>query len=78
MKTVCTFNNPECPAEICRLNGWTVGTKLVGNEGYDGDSVIEITAVGEEKILAKWTTKKGRTYEESTTLACRDWVEVDG
>jgi len=77
MKIIDTLNNPEYPAEICRLNGWTVGTKLVGNEGY-GDSVIEITAIGEEKILAKWTTKKGLTYEESTTLACREWNEVDG
>ena len=77
MKIIDTLNNPEYPAEICRLNGWTVGTKLVGNEGY-GDFVIEITAIGEEKILCKWARKSGGFYEESSTLACREWVEVDG
>jgi hypothetical protein len=39
-------------AELCRKNGWGPGTRLVGHEGF-GDTVIEITAVGEAGILRR-------------------------
>ena len=60
-------------AETCRANGWDVGTRLVGDEGY-GPSVIEITAVGERRILAKTVSSPhGPAPEGSWTLDCRNW-----
>lgn len=38
-------------AQTCSLNGWAVGTLLVGDEGY-GPTVLRITAIGEESLLA--------------------------
>ena len=60
-------------AETCHLNGWHVGTRLAGDEGY-GVTVIEITAIGEKSILAKHISHKGaaETGRENTwTLTCR-------
>ena len=65
-------------AEMCRIFGWGPGTRLQGDEGY-GMTVIEITAVGEEKILAKTLSHDGvpsTRGESSWTLKCREWVEV--
>lgn len=65
-------------AERCRKNGWGPGTRLVGNEGY-GDTVIEITAVGESAVLAKTIShdgKPGHNVESAWVLWCRDWEEV--
>ena len=66
-------------AEICRGNGWNVGTRLVGDEGY-GPTVIEITALGETHLLAKRISHNGipeaNPYEGSWTLSCRDWKKV--
>jgi hypothetical protein len=62
-------------AETCRLNGWTVGTRLVGDEGY-GPTVIEITAIGQQRILARGLSRRGEAVRESETtwtLACRAW-----
>lgn len=61
-------------AEVCRRNGWTVGTRLVGDEGY-GPTVIEITAIGEELLLAKTLSPVARS-ETAWTLSCRDWAVV--
>lgn len=55
-------------ADICRNNGWLVGTCLIGREhgrGYVNQAVIEITAIGESNVLAK-------------TLSNRSWDEEDG
>lgn len=63
-------------AETCQLNGWTVGTRLAGDEGY-GVTVIEITAIGERSILAKRVSHKGEveTDREATwTLTSREWT----
>lgn len=60
------------PAILCRERGWTVGTRLAGTD-LSGETVIEITAIGESQVLAK-TLKTGR--EASWTLACRDWQPV--
>ena len=74
---ISTLNNHAMsPAAICRANGWGVGTKLVGNEGY-GDTVIEITAIGGSSILARALSHRGDTRkcssEANWTLGCRDW-----
>lgn len=66
-------------AAVCRENGWGVGTRLVGDEGY-GPTVIEITALGESTMLAKQISHDGDTrkaYRENNwALWCRDWKEV--
>lgn len=62
-------------AERCHHNGWTVGTCLVGDEGY-GPTVIQITAIGEDLVLARMLSHNGeqRDRSESTwTLRYRDW-----
>ena len=64
-------------ADTCRLNGWTAGTHLVGDEGY-GPTVIRLTAIGEEAILARAVMLDGQPiprHEATWTLACRDWRE---
>jgi hypothetical protein len=65
--------------EKCRENGWKVGTRLVGDEGY-GPTVIEITAIGESSILAKTISHNGKpsSYRGETcwTLQCRKWRRV--
>jgi hypothetical protein len=67
----------ENEAEFCRRHGLTPGTRLVGDEGY-GPTVIEITALGERKVLAKTISHNGRSpidpVEGSWTLSCRDWA----
>ena len=65
-------------ADRCRENGWGPGTMLVGDEGY-GPTVIEVTAVGIERILARQISHNGvaDTREEGMwTFQCRDWQEV--
>jgi len=65
--------------ELCRKNGWAVGTRLVGDEGY-GPTVIEITAIGEDHLLAKTISHRGipdsGRPEGSWTLSCRKWTKV--
>lgn len=63
------------PAQVCQAKGWAVGTRIKGDEGY-GETVIQITAIGEKSVLARQITHKGQeqTGSESTwTLAHRDW-----
>lgn len=65
-------------AQKCRDNGWTVGTRLVGDEGY-GPTVIEITAIGRWNILAVRVSQNGvppdliPKIESMWTLDMRDW-----
>ena len=82
--TMTTLNDPREPAEICRANGWTVGTRLVGDEGH-GPTVIEITAIGEQCILARMLRHneldRSRlwaiyTRESIWPLSTRDWRVV--
>lgn len=76
--TRSTLGDYREPATICRERGWTVGTQIVGDEGH-GPTVIEITAIGEKRILAKTLSHNGRRtpYREEAmwTLDCRDWKE---
>ena len=71
-----TLNDHRDPAIVCRERGWSVGTRLVGDEGA-GPEVIEITAIGETHILAKTVTFNGEVptwaREGSWVLLCRDW-----
>lgn len=63
------------PADKCRSEGWTVGTRLVGDEGH-GPTVIEITAVGGESILARVVSLNGEPVQDREgmgTLSARDW-----
>lgn len=72
---VSTLNSRLSSAELCRLNGWGPGTRLVGDEGY-GPTVIEITAIGKCSILAKMISHNGESQEiveNCWGLDCRDW-----
>jgi hypothetical protein len=78
MSRVSFVNTYRPAASICRENGWKAGTHLVGDEGY-GPTVIVITAVGEDSILARRISGNGKPvagYESTWTLSCRDWQEV--
>lgn len=63
-------------SETCRLNGWNVGTVLVGDEGY-GPEKIKITAIGESSMLARRIeNQRGEQVEDSEgtwTLSYREW-----
>jgi hypothetical protein len=76
---VTTKSSDLSTAELCRQNGWGPGTRLVGDEGY-GPTVIEITAVGRDHILALPISHNGKPsyqpYENSWTLDGRDWKEA--
>lgn len=70
-----------CKASIamCKRNGWGVGTRLVGDEGF-GPTVIEITAMGRDTLLAIQVSHNGKktpnAWETSWTLLHRDWKTV--
>jgi hypothetical protein len=70
-----TLRSRLSDAELCRRNGWTPGTQLVGDEGY-GPTTITITAIGEHGILARCTNNRLIDRVTSWTLHCRDWREV--
>jgi len=65
----------ETPAEACRRLGWTVGTRLEGDEGY-GSTVIRITAIGESEILVRAELHELNWRESGWVLFCRDWQVV--
>lgn len=74
-----TRNDYRRPAIVVREHGWSVGTRLVGDEG-NGPTVIEITAVGEENVLAKTISRNGKpsaSHDRETlwSLSGRDWKE---
>lgn len=58
--------------ETCKLNGWTVGDIIEGDEGY-GPTRIIITAIGVRKILA---CQIDGDCESPWTFACREWEKV--
>lgn len=65
-------------AELCRRNGWGPGARLMGDEGH-GPVVIEVTAVGECRILAKVLSCDGKPEdgtEQEWTLKMREWARV--
>ena len=65
-------------ADVCRANGWRPGTVLEGDEGH-GPTVIVVTAVGEQRLLARAVSHDGEPVDGSEmawTLHCREWREV--
>jgi hypothetical protein len=66
-------------AETCRLNGWDVGTVLIGDEGR-GPEKIKITAIGESTILARRIENRlGEQVNDPEgiwTLSCREWKSI--
>ena len=79
------MSNPQQPtetdADYARRRGWVPGTLLAGDEGY-GVTVIKITAIGEQKVMAYAVSHKGKatdgaTYEGMWTFAYRDWQQVN-
>lgn len=71
-------NRALSAAAVCRANGWAPGTRLVGDEG-GGPTVIEITAIGRDQILAREVShngKPGHMSENSWVLWCRDWKQA--
>ena len=78
--SVATKHHTLTDAEVCRRNGWSVGTKLVGDEGF-GPTVLTITAIGESCILTRprrLGVRQGTTGEQIWTLRYRDWQEYTG
>lgn len=74
------YENCGNPVEVARLKGWSVGTRLIGDEGW-GPTIIEITAIGERLVLAKSISQNGVAAEASLgdsswTFSCRDWQVV--
>lgn len=66
-------------AEHCRENNWWRGTRLAGDDGY-GEVVIQITAVGDELILARQISFRGQPHhdtEATWTLQHRYWRKVE-
>lgn len=57
-------------AETCKLNGWTVGTRLVSDEHV----TIRITAIGVRRILA--VNEEFIGSEALYSLALTEWREV--
>ena len=73
-----TLEDHREPSEICKERGWKIGTRLVGDEGY-GPTVIEITAIGKNSVLAETISHAGKTIsgsESSWVFWCRDWHEM--
>ena len=61
-------------ADLCRQNGWKVGTILEGDEGRGTDR-IEITAIGEQAVLAK-SVDGSWSVEHLWDVGSREWKEV--
>jgi len=83
-KNETTLLPDESDADACRRLGFGVGTRIAGNQG-DGVTIIEITAIGDKKILAKaiyhfsFCCKEGKELvrpECVWTLSCLMWVEA--
>lgn len=70
--TTTTKHPGMSDAEICRAENWGPGTRLVGDEGH-GPTVIEITGVGKNAILAIALDQE-RPHEHVWTLRYRDWA----
>lgn len=68
-----TLNSPLSAAELCRRNHWGPGTRLAG-EVDDRWSVITITAIGREEILAF----DERGQEGTRDLTDRAWQVIPG
>ncbi len=74
-----TRNDRRHAAEICHERGWGVGTLLTGNDGF-GSMTIEITALGNQVMLARTVCHNGQPTayggDRSWRLSDRDWVKA--
>ncbi len=74
-----TRNDQRFAADICREHGWRAGTRLVGEDGL-GTTVIEITALGNQVMLARRVSQDGEpaAYDQdrSWRLSDRYWHEI--
>lgn len=78
IQLVKTGDSSLSDAEICRQNKWTPGTLLEGIEN-GVRTVIQITALGFEAILARVISRNGdpvNENERSWTLRARDWSRI--
>ncbi|TXN21047.1 hypothetical protein FV217_15820 [Methylobacterium sp. WL9] len=71
-----TRNDRRHAAEICHERGWGVGTRLTGSDGF-GTITIEITALGNEVMLARTVCQNGEPSaygsDQPWRLSDRDW-----
>ena len=66
-------------ADICRENGWGVGTRLIADEDMR-PFVIEITAMGLKHVLAALVERDGTIHASSEwywSLQHREWRKVE-
>lgn len=67
--------------ETCDLNGWDVGTRLVGDAGY-GPTVIRLTHFTVDgELLAVTESRDGEPVNEGEqfwTLSSREWTPTGG
>lgn len=79
--SIDTCNCEHSDTEICRINRWEPGTVLTGSVGA-GETVIQITAIGEASILAKELRRDGKASSEVAgretvwKLSGRDWHAI--
>ena len=70
----------ETDAELCRKNGWVVGTRIQGTEtglNWTKTDTIEITAIGVEMVLARTVLPDGKFgNEQAWSLQWRNWEAV--
>ncbi|WP_345820464.1 hypothetical protein ABC766_00210 [Methylobacterium fujisawaense] len=78
MSVGSTFKDRRPAPVICRERGWSAGTFVVGGEGA-AQVVILITAVGEEEVLARGVSFKGKPvkwFEGQWNFYSKDWQQV--
>ena len=63
--------------ETAQLNGWTVGTRLVGDEGH-GPTVIRITAIGETAVADASALKEAVSAHEPGERVTVTWTDAAG
>jgi hypothetical protein len=66
----------ESSADYCRRKGWSVGTLLSGRDDHDR-VVIQITAQGEEIVLAQVVWRAGEVVREKEGIWSLDSALVD-
>lgn len=66
--------------EICQKNGWDVGTRLVGDEGW-GPDVIEIRYLSPSIVVCRLVLPHNPNHPKGSdapwTLQCRNWQKVE-
>ena len=75
-----TKDSLQSDANLCHINQWVVGDRLIGDEGH-GPTVIQITAIGEQSVLFKMVSHNsvpaGNHRDSVWTLTCRSWKKAN-